>query len=172
MRSILLLSFLLLGPLGCAGSAATGPAGAETEGSVEEAAFAGEWVASDDKLGTIKLTVKGTDELECVLIDLRGKRFEFEEDPELENGRWSFETELDVGERGIAILFNRPETSLEVAGDMNYAMGDVMATFARQQRDGVEVIVASLFRERRPEDTLRTINLVRVDPPLPAAGGQ
>jgi hypothetical protein len=172
VRSILLLSFLLLGPLGCGGSADSGDSGGEPEITVEEAAFAGVWVATDDKLGTMKLTVKGTDELECVLIDVRGKRFEFEEDPEFERELWSFETELDVGDRGIKVLFNQPETSLEVAGDMNYAMGSAMATFTRQQRDGVDVIVASFFRESRPEDTLRTINLVRKDPPVAAAGGQ
>jgi hypothetical protein len=168
------LIFLLIGCSGPSGGDSGNPQEPEATQSTQSG-FLGEWVATDDKLGTMNLTIRGSDDdLECVLTDTRGKRFEFEESAELEDGALRFETELEVGKRGVKVLFNQPEASLEVAGDMNYAMGNAMAAFSRQERDGVQVVAAAFYRESRPEDTRRTINLIRVDrlAPRADAGGK
>ena len=138
-------------------SAAAGGSAQDSE-SIDRSLLVGTWRIEDDPLGSMELTV--SDDLECVLVDVRGKRWEFEGDEEDEG----VEATLDLSERGLKILINQPETSLEVAGSLNYSKGEATLVFAPKERDGQQVLWLRVYREDRREDTIQSVNLLRVTP--------
>lgn len=174
-----LIAYLVLGTAlvtGCASSDSAGdgavgdPSGASADetGSTDRSLVVGLWRVVDDQLGSMELTVE--DDLECVLVDSRGQRWEFEGEEEDEG----VEATLDVSERGLKILINQPETSLEVAGSMNYSKGEATLVFSPLERDGVKVLWLRVYREARREDTLQSINLLPAAPEAeqPNGGGE
>lgn len=168
-----LIAYLVLGAAlftGCASSTSEGegaagdPAAAPAEGagSIDLTLVIGQWRVVDDQLGSMELTV--TEDLECALVDSRGQLWEFEGEEEEEG----VEATLDVSERGLKILINQPETSLEVAGSMNYSKGEATLVFSPMERDGQQVLWLRVYREERREDTLQSVNLI----PVVTEGGQ
>lgn len=153
----LLLTALLTGCASSDSAEGTGDSsGAAEKGSIDLTLVVGKWRVVDDPLGSMELEVG--DDLECVLIDSRGQRWEFEGEEEDEG----IEATLDVSERGLKILINQPETSLEVAGSMNYSKGEAILVFSPKERDGQRVLWLRVYRESRREDTLQSINLLPV----------
>ena len=120
--------------------------------------FEGAWSVTDEQMGSMQVAFSDG---EGSLTDVRGRVFEFDASPSGDAEEGTVELSLHVGERGMQVLFNETPDALEVYGSMNYAMNKAELRMRRRRADRPEVLHCEFFRESRPEDTLRTVNLLR-----------